>query len=72
MYVGSDEKYMEMLVSNWISVTDCGFGFMVFKEENRIQLFYQLSLDKTYIFNSDIAFSPMICAQVARDQQEWM
>ena len=33
MYVGSDEKYMEMLVSNWISVTDCGLGFMVFKEK---------------------------------------
>lgn len=49
MYVGSDEKYMEMLVSNWISVTDCGLGFVVFKEKNRIQLFYQLSLDKTYI-----------------------
>lgn len=59
MYVGSDEKYMDMSVSNWISVTDC--GFMVFKEENRIQLFYQLSLDKTYIFNSNIGFSPMVC-----------
>lgn len=60
MYVGNDEKYMEIvgfqIEFQWLTV-----GSWYLKKKNRSQLFYQLSLDKTYIFNSNIGFSPMVC-----------